>query len=118
MGGRGASSGISDKGKPYGSQYQTVLRDGNITFVKAKTDHPESLFETRTRGRVYVTVGGNDILRITYYDTENKRTKQIDLDHSHAKMKPHVHHGYYHKEMMGRKAQQIFPQKRRLWWKE
>ena len=104
MGGRGASSGISDKGKPYGSQYQTVLRDGNITFVKAKTDHPESLFETRTRGRVYVTVGGNDILRITYSDTENKRTKQIDLDHSHAKMKPHVHHGYYHKENDGKKG--------------
>lgn len=104
MGGRGASSGISEKGKAYASQYQTLLKDGNIAFVKAKTDHPESLFETQTKGRVYVTVGGNDLLRITYYDTENKRTKQIDLDHSHENMKPHVHHGYYHKENDGKKG--------------
>ena len=104
MGGRGASSGISEKGKTYASQYQTLLKDGNIAFVKAKTDHPESLFETQTKGRVYVTVGGNDLLRITYYDTENKRTKQIDLDHSHENMKPHVHHGYYHKENDGKKG--------------
>lgn len=104
MGGRGTSSGISEKGKAYASQYQTLLKDGNIAFVKAKTDHPESLFETQTKGRVYVTVGGNDLLRITYYDTENKRTKQIDLDHSHENMKPHVHHGYYHKENDGKKG--------------
>nr|DAT41073.1 MAG TPA: hypothetical protein [Caudoviricetes sp.] len=25
MGGRGASSGVSDKGKPYGSEYTTLL---------------------------------------------------------------------------------------------
>nr|DAS85549.1 MAG TPA: hypothetical protein [Caudoviricetes sp.] len=104
MGGRGASSGISEKGKPYGSQYKTVLSSGNIKFVKAKTDHPESLFETQTNGRIYVTVGGNDLLRITYYDTENKRTKQIDMDHSHVKMIPHTHHGYYHKENDGKKG--------------
>ncbi len=98
MGGRGSSSGISDKGRKYGSEYNTVLKSGNIKFVKANSRDSESLFETMTPGRVYVTVGGNDLLRITYYDKKNMRTKQIDLDHAHEKMKPHTHHGYRHKE--------------------
>ena len=34
MGGRGASSGISNKGHKYGTEYHTVLRDENIKFVK------------------------------------------------------------------------------------
>lgn len=33
MGGRGASSGLSVKGKPYGSEYHSVLKAGNIKFV-------------------------------------------------------------------------------------
>ena len=67
MGGRGASSGISDKGNSYGSQYHTVLKSGNIKFVEANDRHSESLFETQTKGRVYATVGGNDLLKIIYY---------------------------------------------------
>lgn len=51
-----------------------------------------------TRGRVYVTVGGNDLLQIMYYDNENKRRKTIDLTHIHKKMNLHTHHGYEHKE--------------------
>ena len=56
MGGRGTSSGVSDKGKPYGTEYTTLLTSGNIKFVRyndsgsAKTPR-----ETMTRGRVYVT---------------------------------------------------------------
>lgn len=104
MGGRGASSGISDKGKKYGSQYKTLLRDGNIKFV-TKTDRTsETLMETMTPGRVYVTVGGNDLLSIMYFDSENKRVKSIDLDHEHKKMKPHTHHGYRHFENDGPKG--------------
>ena len=34
MGGRGASSGISDKGKKYGSEYTTLYESGNIKFVR------------------------------------------------------------------------------------
>ena len=98
MGGRGSSSGMSDKGNPYGSQYHTVLKSGNIKFVEANDRHSESLFETQTKGRVYVTVGGNDLLKITYYNQQNKRAKQIDLNHMHKGMKPHTHHGYNHNE--------------------
>ena len=98
MGGRGTSSGISEKGNKYGSQYHTILEYENIKFVKANSRNSESLFETMTDGRVYVTVGGNDLLRITYYDEQNRRKKQIDLNHPHKGIKPHVHHGYNHNE--------------------
>ena len=35
MGGRGASSGISDKGKKYGTEYKSLLSRGRIKFVRA-----------------------------------------------------------------------------------
>lgn len=109
MGGRGAASGMSiDKnGKPknkYGSQYHTVLESGNIKFVTKNSRTSETLMETRTKGRVYVTVGGNELQSITYFDTENKRSKTINLDHKHNGETPHVHHGYLHNENDGPKG--------------
>ena len=98
MGGRGSSSGMSDKDNAYASQYHTVLKSGNMKFVAANDRHSESLFEKQTKVRVYVTVAGTDLLKITYYDRKNKRTKQIDLNHVHKGMKPHTHHGYNHNE--------------------
>ena len=35
MGGRGAASGISDKGRKYGSEYHSVLVKDNIKFVRS-----------------------------------------------------------------------------------
>lgn len=100
MGGRGASSGISDRGKKYGSEYTILYESSNIKFVQyndaksAKTPQ-----ETMTRGRVYVTVNQeNKLVSITYYDNLNKRRKQIDLEKEHRGMKPHTHHGYNHNE--------------------
>ena len=98
MGGRGASSGISNKGNKYGTQYKTLFQVGNIKFVTKKSRDSETLMETMTRGRVYVTVGGDELKAITYFDDKNKRVKTIDLDHYHNKMKPHVQAGYYHDE--------------------
>lgn len=98
MGGRGASSGMSSKENKYGSQYKTVYCKGNIKFVQKNTRESETLMETRTKGRVYVTVGGNDLLSITYFDTSNKRSKSINLDHLHKGIQPHTHHGYWHNE--------------------
>ena len=37
MGGRGASSGVSDKGKPYGSEYTTLYQSGNIKFIQSNS---------------------------------------------------------------------------------
>lgn len=38
-GGRGARSGISDKGNKYGSQHHTVLESENIKFVSKTSGH-------------------------------------------------------------------------------
>lgn len=105
MGGRGASSGVSYKGNVYGSQYRTLLTDGNIKFVTKINRESETLMETMTNGRVYVTVGGeNELISVIYMDNENKRVKQIDLNHIHEGMQPHTHHGYIHNENDGAKG--------------
>lgn len=98
MGGRGASSGVSDYGNRYGSQYKAVLQVGNIKFVKKNERTSETLMETMTKGRAYVTVGGEDLLQIIYFDQSMKRSKTIDLSHTHNGKNPHTHHGYNHNE--------------------
>ena len=100
MGGRGAASGISAKGKLYGSEYTSLLTVGNIKFVRyndsksAKTPQ-----ETMTKGRVYVTINEkNKPVSITYYGDDGKRKKSIDLTHAHDGKRPHTHYGYEHDE--------------------
>lgn len=100
MGGRGASSGVSVSGKPYGTEYTTVYQSGNIKFLRYnESTAAKSPMETMTSGRVYVTVNGHDVPTvITYYDKANKRTKSIDLTHEHMGKSPHAHEGYIHAE--------------------
>lgn len=98
MGGRGASSGTSLLGNPYGSQYHTVLTVGNVAFVSKNARTSESLMETMTRGRVYAHVEGDDLKAIVYFDNEGKRSRQIDMDHVHLGVSPHAHDGYFHSE--------------------
>lgn len=115
MGGRGSSSGMSANGNPYGSQYHTLLKSGNIKFVTKNGRDSETLMETMTKGRVYVTVGGDQLLSVTYFDTENKRTKVIDLSHPHKGQQPHAHHGYLHNEKDGPKgAANLTPEEKRM----
>lgn len=102
MGGRGAASGMSSRGKPYGSEYDTVATFDNIKFVKYNDGAATAPLETMTAGRIYVTVDntGSSLKSITFYDSQNKRFKQIDLDHYHKingkAEKPHTQTGYYH----------------------
>lgn len=100
MGGRGANSGVSDKGKTYGTEYKTLLKSGNVKFIKYNDSKSVTTpMETMTKGRVYVTVNNkNQLSAITYYDNEGKRKKQIDLLKAHKGIKPHTHHGYEHNE--------------------
>lgn len=99
MGGRGSSSGVSNSGKPYGSEYRSLLTYGNIKYVVALEGAPSAPMETMTNNRVYVTLDKNGNPKyISYYDKENKRRKQIDLDRPHKGMSPHTHHGYEHNE--------------------
>ena len=101
MGGRGASSGFStDKnGNPknkYGSQYHTLLEHENIKFVTKNTRNSETLMETMTPGRVYAEVGGSDLLRIVFFDENNKRNHVIERDKRTNEW--HTHNGYFHAE--------------------
>lgn len=105
MGGRGSASGLSSKGRPYGSEYETLAAAGNIKFVQRKDGSATAPLETRTRGRVYVTINSAGGLKfISYYDNEKKRSKTIDLEKPHEGIKPHVHHGYEHNENDGPKG--------------
>lgn len=94
MGGRGASSGISKDGNKYGSQYKTVFQSGNIKFVEKTGNEP--LMETMTDGRVYVQVGGSDLLRVMLFDENNMRNKTLEKNRKTGKW--HVHNGYFHNE--------------------
>lgn len=100
MGGRGASSGTSRAGNPYGSQYHALLTAGNVKFVEKNSRSSETLMETMTGGRVYAHVEGDELVSIVYFDNEGKRAKQIDLGHPHRPSFPseHTHHGYFHNE--------------------
>ncbi|MCM1525410.1 MAG: hypothetical protein NC120_13240 [Ruminococcus sp.] len=125
MGGRGASSGISDKGKRYGTEYTTLHQSGNIKFVTPNEGSATAPMETMTKGRVYVTVNNqNQIKSITYYDKNNKRFKQIDTDHPHkingVNEEPHKHKGYLHNEKgdytLSPKEQKLLDRVTKTWY--
>lgn len=125
MGGRGASSGISDKGKTYGTEYTTLYQSGNIKFVRYNGGSAKTPMETMTQGRVYVTVNERGAVKnITYYDRENKRYKQIDLGHTHIvdgkPEDPHTHKGYWHDEngtyRLSAKEKKIIERVIRIWY--
>lgn len=105
MGGRGASSGVSDNGKPYGSEYNTVYQSGNIKFVKqVNASNAKSPMETMTKGRIYVTLGkNNEPKSIILYSNDGLRERQIDITGkphtiNGKPLLPHTHKGYVHDE--------------------
>lgn len=125
MGGRGSASGISDKGKRYGTEYTTVLQSGNIKFVKKNEGSASAPMETRSKGRIYVTIGSkNELKSISFYDSENERYQQIDLSHTHyingEKRNPHVHLGYEHNEFGDRgintKEKELIEKVKKIWY--
>ena len=100
MGSSGAASGIDPYsgrgGTPtmYGSEFKTLLVDGNVKFVT--TRNPEESVrtpkETRSPGRVYVVISEKGkVQSITKYDDNGKKAVQIDIWHSHGGLSPHVH---------------------------
>lgn len=126
IGGRGSSSGVSDKEKPYGSEYSTVHYVGNIKFVTANEGATKAPDETMTKGRVYATIDKNTgkVKYITYYDKTMKKYKQIDLEGpSHIidgkPVIPHTHLGNDHKGDNSRKPdvkeQKMINRVRKAW---
>jgi hypothetical protein len=106
MGGRGASSGISKYGNPYGSQYYSLGVVGNNKFVEKNNNSPKMLQESMIKNRVYALVDQREEKSIIYIGNDNKRYKQIDLDHRDGGVIPHVHHGYFHNENDSKKDMQ------------
>ena len=55
MGGRGAASGISDKGRKYWTEYHSVLVKDNIKFVKYNFENTTVPLETMSadKRRIY-----------------------------------------------------------------
>ena len=126
MGGRGSSSGISDKGKVYGTEYHSVYQSGNIKFVKKNDGSATAPMETMTKGRVYVTIGDNGLPRyISYYDKNNKRFQQIDIEGKPHRIDgkltlPHTHSGYFHDEKGTRnltsKEEKMVERIKKIWY--
>ncbi len=52
--------------------------------------------ETMTPGRVYVETGGDDLLRVVFFDNSNRRNKVLERDKRTGEW--HVHEGYFHNE--------------------
>jgi len=104
MGGRGAARDRTyyrdrhGKFVKYGEEYTTILQHGRIKFVTGanKKDSVTSPRETRTQGRVYVTVSKGKLKSITFYRPDGRKRVQIDLDHPHHGQMPHKHIGYKH----------------------
>ena len=72
MGGRGASSGMSVKGKKYGTEYRTLLQYKNIKFVQYNDARNSKVpMETMTKGRIYVTVGKGGPRSISLYNARD-----------------------------------------------
>lgn len=66
FGGRGASSGLSDKGKKYGSEYKTLYQTGNIKFVSYNNGSATAPMETMTDGRVYAVVNTKNEIKVSH----------------------------------------------------
>ena len=104
MGGRGASAGISKKGKPYGTEHYMVYQHENIKFIKNAENNSKVPMETMTQGRIYAIINKRDeVHSISFYDANNKRYKQIDVRGTphviiDKKIIPHTHYGYEHDE--------------------
>lgn len=99
MGSRGASAGIADNGKRYGTEFTAKAQFGEVKFVVANQKNVTPPMETMTKGRIYATLDKDgDIKHITYYDTEGDKVRQVDLKgKAHNGVNPpHTHNGYEH----------------------
>lgn len=126
MGGRGASVGISKQGKKYGTEYKTLYKKGKVKYVTPTSGNANAPMETRSKGRIYATVNKHgNIKAISFYDRNNKRSRQIDLRGTPHRVKgkailPHVHKGYLHNEKgdrdLTRKERKIVDRIKKTWY--
>lgn len=124
MGGRGSSSGMSKKGKKYGSEFSTLLHVGNIKFVRYNDGSTTAPMETRAKNRIYVTVTKQNKIKYIDFYKNGKRYKQIDIigkpHYIDGKaVIPHTHYGYNHSENgtfnPTKKENELIAKVKRLW---
>ena len=105
MGGRGAASGISDKGRKYGTEYHSVLVKDNIKFVKYNFGNTTVPLETMSadKRRIYVTINNQGKVKfITGYSKNGKLAWRIDVSGKAHYVDgkrintPHIHIGNDH----------------------
>lgn len=125
MGGRGASSGVGENKRKYGTEYETLYETDMFKFVRYNYGAATAPMETMTEGRVYVTINRkNQIKSISFYDENNKRYKQIDQKHPHMvagiRTDPHTHYGYEHDEGgtydLSSKEREVLERVKTLWY--
>lgn len=104
---------------PYGTEFHTVFESGRIKFIQSNDGKKDSPRITKTDGRIYVVVGDHNKLKnIVLFDKENKRTRQIDMDHFHKGKLIHVHTGYNHDQddKMTRADGKLVARVKRIWY--
>ncbi|WP_055428149.1 hypothetical protein [Bifidobacterium aesculapii] len=93
MGGRGAASGMSNNGKPYGSEYRTLVQVDNIKFVERRDSGMSTTapIETRSENRIYATISKDNgqMHSISIMRDGTVRT-QIDYQDRYG-LGPHTH---------------------------
>lgn len=101
MGGRGAKSGLDNKGNKMYETFTTLKEiGGGIKIVKgANKSINYNPAESNTPNRIYAVVTEKGVLKsITFHDKNGMLKKQIDFNHYHKRRdrKIHVHNGYEH----------------------
>lgn len=105
FGGRGASSGVSNDGHKYGTEYSTLYEVENIKFIHYNlSSSSKNPFETQAKNRIYVVINDkNEVKSIVFFDSNGMKDHEIDVTGKYHKIDgkkclPHVHMGYEHGE--------------------
>lgn len=73
-------------------KYHTIMRDGNTRFIVQNKNEPVKLPEMSNSENVaYVTLGRKGDIKSISFFRGRKKYKEIDIDHRHEGLKPHVH---------------------------
>lgn len=74
-------------------KYHTVMRDGRVRFIVRNDNLPVKFPEmSNSKSVVYVTLGRSGRIKsISLFNCHKKKYKEIDIDHRHEGMQPHVH---------------------------
>lgn len=73
-------------------KYHTIMRDDTVRYIVQNEGTNVKLPEkSRTANVIYVTLRYDGGLKSITFFKGRKKYKEIDLDHIHKKMQPHVH---------------------------